>query len=56
LGGSFGASTGERNATVADRWDWLPATALQHDLAVATRNVKDFVGLGVEILNPWETE
>lgn len=33
----------------------VAATALEHDLAVATRNVKDFVGLGVEILNPWET-
>jgi predicted nucleic acid-binding protein len=32
----------------------LAATALCHDLGVATRNVKDFAGLGVTILNPWE--
>ncbi len=32
----------------------IAATALEHGLVV-TRNVKDFAGLGVEILNPWET-
>lgn len=33
----------------------VAATALEHDLIVATRNVKDFAGLGVEIFNPWVT-
>ena len=33
----------------------IAATALEHDLIIVTRNVKDFDGLGVEILNPWET-
>jgi predicted nucleic acid-binding protein len=33
----------------------IAATALEHDLRVVTRNVKDFAGLGVEILNPWDT-
>jgi predicted nucleic acid-binding protein len=32
----------------------IAATALHHDLTVVTRNVKDFAGLGVELLNPWE--
>ena len=32
----------------------LAATALCHNLAVATRNVKDFADLGVELINPWE--
>jgi predicted nucleic acid-binding protein len=32
----------------------IAATALEHDLTVVTRNVKDFTGLGVEIFNPWE--
>jgi len=32
----------------------IGATALEHGLTVATRNVKDFAGLGIEILNPWE--
>ena len=32
----------------------IAATALEHDLVVVTRNVKDFAGLGVEVVNPWE--
>jgi len=32
----------------------IAATALDHGLSVVTRNVKDFMGLGVQILNPWE--
>ena len=32
----------------------LAATALEHDLVMVTRNVKDFEGIGVAILNPWE--
>lgn len=34
----------------------IAATAFEHKLAVVTRNVKDFEGLGVTILNPWESE
>ena len=33
----------------------IGATALEHGLTVATRNVKDFVGLGIEIFDPWES-
>ena len=32
----------------------IAATALEHDLVVVTRNVKDFARLGVAIINPWE--
>jgi predicted nucleic acid-binding protein len=32
----------------------IAATALEYDLAIVTRNVRDFDGLGVEIFNPWE--
>jgi Predicted nucleic acid-binding protein, contains PIN domain len=54
---------------VADRWGrvqagagrslpvidgLLAATALQHDLTLVTRNIKDFAGLGVQVLNPWD--
>lgn len=53
---------------VADRWGrlqgdagrplpaidgLLAATALQHDLTLVTRNIKDFAGLSLEIINPW---
>lgn len=31
----------------------LAATAIEHGLTLVTRNVKDFAGLGVELLNPW---
>ena len=33
----------------------IAATALEHDLTLVTRNVKDFAGLGVFLLNPWDT-
>jgi predicted nucleic acid-binding protein len=32
----------------------IAATALEHELTVVTRNVKDFTGLGVAVLNPWD--
>jgi len=32
----------------------IAATALEHSLILATRNVKDFAGLGLTILNPWD--
>jgi toxin FitB len=33
----------------------IAATALEHDLVLVTRNVKDFAGLGVRVFSPWET-
>ena len=32
----------------------IAGTAKAHDLALATRNVKDFDGLNVDVTNPWE--
>lgn len=32
----------------------IAATALEHDLTLVTRNTKDFTGLGVALLNPWD--
>jgi len=32
---------------------WIAATALHHNLTVVTRNAKDFVPLGVRVLDPW---
>lgn len=31
----------------------IAATALIHDLAIVTRNVRDFENLDVQIINPW---
>ena len=39
----------ERDALIA-------ATAWVHGFRVVTRNTRDFVGTGVETLNPWEAE
>ncbi len=33
----------------------IAATALEQDLTVVTRNVRDYAGLGVRWLNPFET-
>jgi predicted nucleic acid-binding protein len=32
----------------------IAATALQHDLTIATRNTRDFSKTGVKVLNPFE--
>ncbi len=32
---------------------FIAATALVHRMALATRNVADFEGLGVDLVNPW---
>ncbi|QND61757.1 type II toxin-antitoxin system VapC family toxin [Mesorhizobium huakuii] len=43
---------GEKNK---DRWDLaLAATARVHGLVLVTRNVKDFAGRGVRLLNPFK--
>jgi toxin FitB len=53
----WGVLDGQRQAAgrplgVAD--GLIAATALAHDLTLVTRNTKDFTGLGVPLLNPWE--
>lgn len=34
----------------------IAATAAVHAMAVVTRNVRDFQPLGIDVINPWETE
>jgi toxin FitB len=48
---SFLESTG-RAATQAD--SLIAACAWEHGLILATRNVKDFQGFGIPVLNPFE--
>jgi len=41
-----------RNPTTADAQ--LAAIALSRGMKLATRNTKDFLGLGLPLINPWE--
>lgn len=34
----------------------LAATAIEHDLTIVSRNEGDFVGVPVQVLNPWKSE
>jgi toxin FitB len=36
------------------RDSFIAGTALVHGMAIATRNVNDFLHAGVEIINPWQ--
>jgi len=39
--------------TKSERDAWIAATGLVHDLTIVTRNVADFIGIGVTVLDPW---
>ena len=32
----------------------IAAMALEHDMVLVTRNIKDFVGMDMKLLNPWD--
>jgi predicted nucleic acid-binding protein len=57
IGDCWGVLDGEcqlRGKTLNTADGMIAATALKHGLTVVTRNVKDFAGLGVIVLNPWD--
>ena len=39
---------------ISDADGLIAATALEHDLTLITRNVSDFAGTGVRVINPWK--
>jgi toxin FitB len=48
-------ATAQANGQVVHVADALiAATALEHGLALATRNVADFSGCGLSLINPWD--
>lgn len=52
--GTLAAVARQRGLTLSVVDGIIAASALHHDLTLVTRNVRDFSGLGLEILNPWE--
>lgn len=53
--GTLAAEAKTRGAVLPVVDGLLAATALEHDLTLLTRNVRDFAGTGVTVLNPWES-
>jgi toxin FitB len=53
--GHLAAITKQRGIAVTVVDAVIAATALGHGLSLVTRNVKDFAGLGVVLLNPWDS-
>lgn len=51
--GKLTAQAKRRGLTLHTLDGLIAATALEHDLALVTRNVKDFDSLGCRIVNPW---
>jgi predicted nucleic acid-binding protein len=52
--GNLAAAVKQKGMTLAVVDGVIAATALHHDLTIVTRNVKDFVGLGADVFNPFE--
>ena len=58
----FAAETARRCAVMhvpdakSMRDSLIAATALQHGLALVTRDVADFDGINVKLINPWEAQ
>jgi predicted nucleic acid-binding protein len=56
LWGHLAATAKKRGLTLAVVDGVIAATALEHGLTLVTRNVKDFAGLDVVLLSPWDAE
>ena len=52
--GHLAAAAKRRGVAVAVVDGVLAATAIEHGLTLVTRNIKDFAGLDVALLNPWD--
>ncbi len=53
LWGQLTARAKHRGQQIAAADGLIAATALHHEMAVMTRNVKDFAPSGVDVVNPW---
>jgi predicted nucleic acid-binding protein len=52
--GHLAAAAKRKGVTLAVVDGVLAATALEHDLTLVTRNLRDFAVAGVVLLNPWD--
>lgn len=52
--GKLDAELKRHGRKIPVRDSFLAATAHAHNLAIATRNEKDFVGTGLKTINPWK--
>lgn len=52
--GHLAAVTKKQGVALAVVDGVIAATALEHGLTLVTRNTKDYNGLGVSLLNPWD--
>ncbi len=52
--GRISARAARIGRTLGSMDGFFGATAIAHGLTLATRNVRDFHGLGVSLFNPWE--
>jgi toxin FitB len=54
-GGLMAAAKREgRGLSVMDAW--IAAVALRHELTLVTRNTRDFAGIELELLDPWNNQ
>jgi predicted nucleic acid-binding protein len=53
--GEITAATQSQGHSLAATDGLIASTALHHELHVVTRNVAEFTGTGVTVLNPWVT-
>jgi toxin FitB len=53
--GDLMAEAKRRGSGLASMDGLLAATALAHDLTLATRNIRDFRNLGIELYDPWSS-
>lgn len=52
--GSVMADREHQGRPIADMDGLIAATCLAHDMPLATRNIKHFDGIGLELVNPWQ--
>jgi len=52
--GHLAAGAKRKGVTLAVVDGVIAATAMEHGLTLVTRNTKDYAGLGISLVNPWD--